>query len=105
MLVLIDESGCCGFNIARGASPFFTIAMIIFDDKKEAEKISKKITELKNTIKIDTEFKFSGTTPKVKSKFFSTVNGYNFSVRALIIDKVKLHVIYINSMMVFILML
>ncbi len=42
MLVLIDESGCPGFKLARASDPVFVIAMVIFDDFEEAESASAK---------------------------------------------------------------
>ena len=86
MLVLIDESGCCGFGV-KGVSPFFTLAMVIFDDFKEAEGISKEIANLRSKLNVKKEFKFSKTHPNVKKSFFSTISNYNFLVRALIVNK------------------
>ncbi len=32
MLVLIDESGCAGFKIAKGSTRHFVVAMVTFTD-------------------------------------------------------------------------
>lgn len=38
MLVLIDESGCAGFKLKKGSSPYFVVAMVVFKNLLEAEK-------------------------------------------------------------------
>lgn len=97
MLVLIDESGCCGFNLNNGSSPFFVLAMIIFADCKEAENVSKKIADLRKVLKIKEEFKFSKAHPDVKEEFFSAVIDHDFSVRALVVDKSKITSSYLKK--------
>jgi spore maturation protein SpmB len=59
LLVLIDESGDAGFKLARGSSPYFVVAMVIFDDFKEAEGASAIIETARATLRIKTEFKFN----------------------------------------------
>jgi len=43
MLVFIDESGCTGFKLNKGSSSHFVIAMVIFNDHKQAELTSQAI--------------------------------------------------------------
>lgn len=90
MLVLIDESGCAGFKLGKGSSPYFTLAMVIFHDFLEAEKASNKIAELRGDFRISNEFKFSKTHPNIRDKFFNSISDYEFSVRALFVDKAKI---------------
>ena len=87
MLALIDESGCPGFKFTKGSTPYFIIAMIIFEDLNEAQKAGKAITNLKEKLKINPEFKFSKTCASVKDNFFQQCIKYNFKVCALVIDK------------------
>ncbi len=91
MLVLIDESGCPGFKLAKGSTPYFVVGMIIFKDFSSAEDTSKKIDELRQALKIYPEFKFSKTRPIIKDKFFDAICQYNFEVRALAVDKSNLY--------------
>lgn len=91
MLVLIDESGCPGFKLARGSTPYFVVAMILFQDLIEAETTSKAIGELRKILKINPEFKFSKTRADIKDKFFESICQYNFQVRAIVIDKSKIY--------------
>ncbi len=87
MLVLIDESGCPGFKLTKGSTPFFVVGMVIFKDFSQAEAASKAITDLRQTLSVNPEFKFSKTHPTVKDKFFDELCQYDFEVRALVVDK------------------
>lgn len=91
MLVLIDESGCPGFKLKKGSTPYFVVGMVIFKDFSQAEVASKTITELRRSLKINPEFKFSKTRPAIKDKFFDAICQYTFEVRALVVDKNKLY--------------
>lgn len=91
MLVLIDESGCPGFKLQKGSTPFFVVGMVIFNDLLQASAAGSAITELKQSLKINPEFKFSKTRPAIKDKFFDVICQYNFEVRALVVDKSKLY--------------
>jgi len=91
LLVLIDESGCPGFKLQKGSTPFFVVGMVIFKDFVQAQAASVAITELKQSLKINPEFKFSKTRPAIKDKFFDAICQYDFEVRALVVDKSKLY--------------
>lgn len=97
MLVLIDESGCPGFELNKGSSPYFTLAMVIFHDLLEAEKASKIIEELRLSLKIKSEFKFSKTHPNIRDIFFTKLNSFDFMVRALVIEKSKITSSYLKQ--------
>ena len=70
MLVLIDESGCPGFKLTKGSTPYFVVSMVIFKDFAQAEGASKAIEGLRQALGVNPEFKFSKTHPSVKDKFF-----------------------------------
>lgn len=91
MLVLIDESGCPGFKLSKGSTPYFIVGMIIFQDLMQAEATSKKISELRQLLKINPEFKFSKTRKEIKDKFFDSICQFNFEVKALVVDKSKIY--------------
>lgn len=91
MLVLIDESGDAGFKLARGSTPHFVVAMVIFDDFKEAERASGIIETARTTLHIRTEFKFNKCSALVKDGFFGAVASCKFTVRAIVVDKAKIH--------------
>ena len=70
MLILIDESGDAGFKVAKGSTSHFVVAMVIFRDLEQAELASA------NT---------------VRDGFFEAVRPFQFSVRALVVDKERIY--------------
>jgi Protein of unknown function (DUF3800) len=89
--VLIDESGCPGFKLTKGSTPYFAVGMVIFKDFVQAENASKAIATLRQTLRVNPEFKFSKTSAIVKDKFFDEVCRYEFEVMALVINKGKIY--------------
>lgn len=87
MLVLIDESGDAGFKIARGSTPYFVVAMVIFRDFQEAERASLAIGEARIALRVKPEFKFNKCHPNARDGFFQAVQPFAFSVRALVVEK------------------
>lgn len=91
MLVFIDESGDPGFKLARGSSPTFVIAMVAFSDPAESVKAQKAIEGVSVRHKLKSEFKFSKTRPEVRDDFFEALKDFDFCVRAIVIQKEKIH--------------
>lgn len=91
MLVLIDESGDAGFKIAKGSTPFFVVAMVIFREFDEAEQASRAIEAAKSRLRIGQEFKFSKSHANVKDGFFCAVEPFKFTVRALVVEKSRIY--------------
>jgi len=91
MLIFIDESGGPGFKLKKGSSPFFTIAMVVFTDYSIAEKTSKHIEGLRKRLKIKPEFKFNKSHPNFRDVFFEELNQFDFQIKALVVDKVKVY--------------
>jgi len=87
LLVLIDESGDAGFKTHRASSPVFSLVMVIFRETKEAERASAAIKALQDEHCIFPEFKFSGTQNRVKDAFFQAVTPFDFTVRAVVVQK------------------
>ncbi|MEI6296989.1 MAG: DUF3800 domain-containing protein [bacterium] len=87
--VFIDESGDSGFKIDKGSSDFFVIALLIFKDNLEIEKASLAVKELRRDLKFpdNMEFKFSKSKDVVKEKFLKTIRGFDFKIRALVVEK------------------
>jgi len=91
LLVLIDESGCPGFKLTKGSTPYFILGMVIFNDFAQAEAANKTIAELRQLLKINPEFKFSKTRSEIKDKFFDSICQHNFEVRALVVNKQNIY--------------
>lgn len=87
MLVLIDESGDPGFKVVKGSSSHFVIAMVIFPNFKEAERVSEVIGRARDRLRVKPEFKFGKACSKVRDGFFEGVLPFDFKVRALVVDK------------------
>jgi hypothetical protein len=87
VLVLIDESGDPGFRISQGSTSHFVVAMVIFNDLKEAERASLGIAALREKLRVKPEFKFSKSRDDIRDDFFASVVEYRFRVRAIVIDK------------------
>ena len=61
--------------------------MVIFDDLKEAERASNRIQALRDELRIKPEFKFTRCAHAVRHRFFDELAGFDFRVRAIVIDK------------------
>ena len=92
MIIFIDESGDPGFQIHRGSSPVFVIALVIFDDELEAEKCAVALKDFRRRLKFpDTvEFKFHKSRHIIKKGFLETATSFKFRVRAIIAKKEKI---------------
>jgi hypothetical protein len=87
VLVIIDESGDPGFRIMQGSTSHFVIAMVMFDDVEEAERVSATIAALREALRVKPEFKFTKSASQVRDGFFNAISNYNFRVRAIVVDK------------------
>jgi hypothetical protein len=85
--LVIDESGDPGFRTVQGSTSHFVIAMVIFHDSKEAERVSAVIGALREKLRVKPEFKFAKSASQVRYEFFDAVRSFGFQVRAIVIDK------------------
>lgn len=97
MLVFIDESGDPGFKLKRGSSSTFVLALVAFGDHKEAASTAKALDELARGLKIQPEFKFSGTRAEVRDAVFAVAGTYDFRVRAIVIEKEKIYSAHLRN--------
>ena len=93
MIIFIDESGDPGFKIAKGSSPVFVVALIIFDDELDAEETALKIKKLKRSLKKTDlfEFKFNKSSKELRIQFLQSIKTCKFRVRAIIFEKEKIY--------------
>src|ERR1700760_3970422 len=111
MLVFIDESGDPRFDTARGATPVFVVAMVVFADADAAAETQHAIADSDVRKVHKPEFKFSKCSDDVRDAFFAVVRGCPFSVRAIVVrkdvifsarlrsDKEKFYEYFVNQMM------
>jgi hypothetical protein len=55
MLAFIDESGDPGRKLDRGSSPFFTVAMVTFDENEVAAACDERINLLRYELSLPKE--------------------------------------------------
>ncbi len=89
MIVFIDDSGDPGFNIAGGASAYFAVACVIFDDELVAEETALAIKKYRRKIGFpDTvEFKFAKSRNEIRKGFLQTIAKFDFRIRAVVVNK------------------
>jgi len=89
MLVFIDESGDPGLKIEKGSSRFFTVSLVIFEDKEEALACDQRITLLKRELgwEENSEFHFKRNSDKIRRAFLQAVVPYNFFYYGIVINK------------------
>lgn len=78
-------------EVAKGSTPHFVVAMVIFRDLKEAEQASQAIEDAREKLRIKPEFKFNKCSNQVRDGFFEVVQPFKFSVRALVVDKATIY--------------
>jgi hypothetical protein len=87
MLVFIDESGDPGFKVAKGSSPLFVAAMVIFGDKVQAELAQEAVRSMLGRVHRRPEFKFNKCRNEVRDAFFDVLRKHDFVVRAVVVRK------------------
>lgn len=89
MLIFIDDSGDPGFKLEKGSTRFFVIALLIFDDTLEAEKMAVSVKELRRKFHMSDyeEFKFNKSNDRIREEFLNTIVQFSFRIRCLVVDK------------------
>jgi hypothetical protein len=67
MFVFVDESGDVGIKVASGSSRYFTVTLLIFEDREEALAADDRIGLLKCELELPDDFEFHFT--KLKASF------------------------------------
>ena len=80
MLAFIDESGDSGFKLEKGSSPYFVVALVMFEDHEEAEACDHRIGLLRRELGYppDFEFHFAHNSHRVRLAFLQAVAPYDF---------------------------
>jgi hypothetical protein len=91
MLVFIDESGDPGFDLERGSSRYFAVALVVFEDEDEAVACDQRIELLKREKGWDGEFHFYRNSDLTRRNFLNAIAPYNFFYYGIIIDKAQSH--------------
>ena len=91
MLVFIDESGCSGFKLAKGSNAVFVVGMVVFQNGDDATRTEGVIAGLHASLQHKPEFRFSKCRDAVRDGFFAGVVSCPFKVRALVVQKERIH--------------
>lgn len=89
MLIFIDESGDPGLKLKQGSSKFFTVSLVVFEDRDEAIACDQRIQLLKKELgwSSTSEFHFKRNSDKVRKAFIEAVAKYNFFYYGIVINK------------------
>lgn len=92
MLVFIDESGDPGMPPGKGASEFFTVTLIAFEDHAEAAAVEQRIELLKRELRLPPGFEFHFTKLKAawREAFLKAVAPYEWFYFSIVINKARL---------------
>ena len=90
MLVFIDESGDPG--IKKGCSPYFTVTLLTFEDRDEANAADKRIELLKKEMGFPDhfEFHFAKLRGDYREQFLKAIAKFDFFYCSIVINKAKL---------------
>lgn len=93
MLCFIDESGDPGMKVGQGSSRFLTVAIVLFQDKDEANKCDAEIDELRKSLSLKSnfEFHFVHCSHNKRIKFYTCVSKSVFHYWTITIDKTKIY--------------
>jgi hypothetical protein len=99
MIAFIDESGDAGFKIGKGSSPYFVIAVILFEDEINAEETALSIKKLRRSLgkPDDFEFKFNKCNRQYREQFFAAIENCSFSICAIVFNKRNLYSNYLRE--------
>ncbi len=89
MLVFVDESGDLGFKQNKGSSPYFTIALIVFDQVETALSCQRDLEQLHNSLKLPPqyEFHFHDDPHQRRLAFLSVAAKHDFYCYTFTLDK------------------
>lgn len=92
MLVFIDESGDTGLEISRGATKYFSMFMVVFEENDEALACDQRIDLLRRELRLDPmyEFHFHRNSNRVRDDFFKAILPYQFFYYGIVVNKEKL---------------
>ncbi len=71
--------------------------MVIFPDSAAADRAATTIKEVRQKTRHKAEFKFSNCSNSVRDEFFDQLRNEGFSVRAIVVDKRKIHDVHMRT--------
>lgn len=88
-LAFIDESGDAGMDVEGGASPFFTVAVVIFESPETAVSCQQAIQRLRERLRLSprAEFKFHSDSHQRRLEVLGTLGRQPLAVSSVTLDK------------------
>lgn len=90
MLVYLDESGCSGMRLDRGASFHYTVAATFFKTRLDADACFQHIQLLRDNWHIAREFHFNKLRHDLRIRFLEEMLLFPFEYSAVTIDKTRI---------------
>lgn len=89
MLAFVDESGDQGRKITKGSSPFFTVAIVTFQDSEAALECDERINQLRADMGRPPgyEFHFTHNSHKVREALLKAVAPCDFFYHSFALNK------------------
>lgn len=89
MLAFIDEAGDTGLKTTKGASQFFIVVMVLFEDHDEAQRCDQRISLLRAELGYGDgfEFHFRENSDRQRKRFLEAVAPYDFQYFAFALNK------------------
>ena len=93
MLVFVDESGDAGMKVSEGASTFFVVTAVLFEDHDDANQCDDRINLLRMELGLSQhfEFHFNKCSRSIRRAFMQGVAPFEFFYLAVVVNKTKLH--------------
>jgi hypothetical protein len=92
MLVFVDESGDAGMTGKEGQTPFFAVALVLFEEHDQAERADRRIDSLRGELRLPDsfEFRFHHSKPFVREAFLTRMMAYTWFYLGIVIRKNRL---------------
>ena len=92
MLVFIDESGDAGLKLCSGSSEHFVVALVIFDDRSEAQRADNHVATIRRQLKVrpDFEFHFHKMKDDRRIIFLEEMAQFSFRYVCIVVNKAAL---------------
>ena len=93
MHAFIDDSGDPGVKLSSGSTRFLVLAACVFRESSHIEEAAEAIRTCRDPVDRGPrwEFKHAKTSDDMKDQFFRGTKLLTYDVRAIVIDKSKLH--------------
>jgi hypothetical protein len=89
VLAFLDESGDAGRKPDKGSSQYFVVALVVFNDREEAQRCDDRIRLLRAELAKPPayEFHFRENSHATRLAFLEAVAPYDFFYHAFVLDK------------------